>query len=71
MKYKLTEFLDVKMNLLKYIELDVTGSFQVENKKGVEASYKLALLIVNNKKPHTIGESPVKYVFLLIVIRKL
>ncbi|XP_072401679.1 protein FAM200C-like [Diabrotica undecimpunctata] len=41
----------------QHINLD---KFYAENKKAVEASYKIALLIVKDKNPHTIGESLIK-----------
>ncbi|XP_072390800.1 protein FAM200C-like [Diabrotica undecimpunctata] len=42
------------------MKLDSTANFRVKNEKAVETSYKIALLIVKDKKPHTIGESLIK-----------
>ncbi|XP_075210407.1 N-acetyl-D-glucosamine kinase-like [Lycorma delicatula] len=42
------------------MKLDSTGSFLMENDKAVEASFKIALLIAKDKKPHTIGEPLIK-----------
>ncbi|XP_072378069.1 protein FAM200C-like [Diabrotica undecimpunctata] len=42
------------------MKLDSTANVRVKNEKAVEASYKIALLIVKDKKPHTIGQSLIK-----------
>lgn len=60
MKDKPTSFFVAKKDGLKRMKLDSTGSFRMENEKAVEASYKIALLIAKDKKPHTIGESLIK-----------
>ena len=42
------------------MKLDSSANFHKEDDKAVEASYKIALLIAKDKKPHTIGESLIK-----------
>lgn len=60
LKDKPTEFFVSRKSCLKRMKLDSSGSFRMENEKAVEASYKIALLIAKDKKPHTIGESLIK-----------
>lgn len=60
LKDKPTDFFVSKKSCLKRMKLDSSGSFRMENEKAVEASYKIALLIAKDKKPHTIGESLIK-----------
>ncbi len=38
-------------------KLDATGAIQQQNSSVVEVSYEVALEIVKQKKPHTIGET--------------
>ncbi|CAM1331733.1 Uncharacterised protein r2_g4062 [Pycnogonum litorale] len=45
---------------LKQMRLDTTGTFHETNSKLLEASYKVAYEIANQKKPHTIGEDLIK-----------
>ncbi|XP_072401099.1 zinc finger BED domain-containing protein 5-like [Diabrotica undecimpunctata] len=60
LKDKGPEFFIAKKSSLKRMKLDSAANFRVKNEKAVEASYKIALLIVKDKKPHTIGESLIK-----------
>ncbi|XP_072380493.1 protein FAM200C-like [Diabrotica undecimpunctata] len=60
LKDKGPEFFIAKKSSLKRMKLNSTANFRVENKEAVEASYKIALLIVKDKKPHTIDESLIK-----------
>ncbi|KAK9695669.1 hypothetical protein QE152_g32411 [Popillia japonica] len=39
------------------MKLDSSGRFGIDNEKAVKASYKIALLIAKDKKPHTIASS--------------
>uniref|UniRef100_K7FBQ8 DUF4371 domain-containing protein n=1 Tax=Pelodiscus sinensis TaxID=13735 RepID=K7FBQ8_PELSI len=54
------EFFAAKLQNLKCLKLDITGSFHQVSAKVVEASYELSLLIVKAKKAHIIGETLVK-----------
>lgn len=60
LKDKPIAFFESRKSCLKRMKLDSSGSFRMENEKAVEASYKIALLIAKDKKPHTIGESLIK-----------
>lgn len=60
LKDKGPDFFMTKKSCLKRMKLDSTADFRIGNEKAVEASYKIALLIVKDKKPHTIGESLIK-----------
>lgn len=55
LKDKPIEFFHSKINSVKCMKLDSTGHFQIENKKVMEVSYGIAMLIAKYKKPHTIG----------------
>ncbi|KAK9758538.1 hypothetical protein QE152_g674 [Popillia japonica] len=53
-KDKPTEFFVSRKSCLKRMKLDSSGRFGIDNEKAVKASYKIALLIAKDKKPHTI-----------------
>ncbi|XP_025424433.1 zinc finger BED domain-containing protein 5-like [Sipha flava] len=60
LKGKPKEFFVAKKNSLSKIKIDHTGEFQQNNKKNVEASYHIAFMVAQQKKPHTLGETLIK-----------
>jgi len=42
------------------MKIDHTGEFQQNNEKIVEASYHIAFMVVQQKKPHTLSETLIK-----------
>ncbi|VVC37793.1 Hypothetical protein CINCED_3A001673 [Cinara cedri] len=42
------------------MKLDSIGEFQQNNEKIVEAAYRIAFMMAQQKKPHTLGEKLVK-----------
>ncbi|CAM5080638.1 unnamed protein product [Eretmochelys imbricata] len=60
LKDKPKEFFAAKLQNLKCMKLDTTGTFHQASAKVVEASYELSLLIAKAKKVHMIGETLVK-----------
>ncbi|XP_060845847.1 SCAN domain-containing protein 3-like [Rhopalosiphum padi] len=60
LKEKPKEFFVAKKNSLNKIKLDRTGEFQQNNEKIIEASYHIAFMVAQQKKPHTLGETLIK-----------
>ncbi|CAM2097282.1 unnamed protein product [Caretta caretta] len=60
LKDKPKEFFAAKLQNLKCMKLDTTGTFHQASAKVVEASYELSLLIAKAKEVHMIGETLVK-----------
>jgi len=60
LKGKPKEFFVTKKNSLSKMRIDHTGEFQQNNEKIVEASYHIAFMVAQQKKPHTLGETLIK-----------
>ncbi|KAL4098879.1 hypothetical protein QTP88_023397 [Uroleucon formosanum] len=60
LKGKPKEFFVAKKNSLSKMKIDHTGEFQQNNEKIVEASYHIAFMVAQQKKPHTLGETLIK-----------
>lgn len=60
LKEKPKELFVIKKNSLGKIKLDSTGEHQQNNEKIVEASYHIAFMVAQQKKPHTSGEKLIK-----------
>ena len=59
-KEKCRQFFETKLESLKRVKLDSSGTFRKANKAIVHASYAISYQIAKNKKPHTIGETLIK-----------
>ena len=53
-------FFKLKAQGLKKLKLDGSGAFRQASQAATEASFRAALHIAKNKKPHTIGETLLK-----------
>lgn len=53
-------FFKLKAQGLKKLKLDGSGAFRQASQAATEASFRAALHIAKNKKPHTIGETLIK-----------
>ena len=60
-------FFEYHASALKKMRLHSNGTYHEMNKNAIEASYYVALEIVRQKKPHTIGENLIKSCSLKIV----
>ncbi|XP_060881990.1 SCAN domain-containing protein 3-like [Metopolophium dirhodum] len=60
LKGKPKEFFVAKNNSSSKMKIDHTGEFQQNNEKIVEASYHIAFMGAQQKKPHTFGETLIK-----------
>jgi len=61
LKGKLKEFFVAKKySLISKMKIVHTGEFQQNNEKIVEASYHIAFMVAQQKKPHTLGEKLIK-----------
>ncbi|XP_060882058.1 zinc finger BED domain-containing protein 5-like [Metopolophium dirhodum] len=54
LKGKPKEFFVAKNNSSSKMKIDHTGEFQQNNEKIVEASYHIAFMVAQQKKPHTL-----------------
>ena len=57
---KCRQFFETKLESLKTVKLDSSGTFRKANKAIVDASYVISYQIAKNKKPHKIGETLIK-----------